>query len=57
MGSNLHAETHPDATLDMLDAKALFELAGIAISRMLRDILLRSAQQLTATPSGANISS
>lgn len=48
---------HPDATLDMLDAKALFELAGIAISRMLRDILLRSAQQLTATPSGANISS
>lgn len=48
---------HPDATLDMLDAKALFELAGIAISRMLRDMLLRSAQQPPATSSPAIIAS
>lgn len=29
---------HPEATLDMLSAKALFELAGIAIWRMLSEI-------------------
>ncbi len=29
---------HPEATLDMLSAKALFELAGIAIWRMLKEI-------------------